>query len=42
MRGRKTAVGSSASSVHSIGHVAADNTLAFLMTHLREAAKGMT
>lgn len=41
MRDRKLAVGSLGSSGHldSVGH-AADNTLAFLMKHLREAVKG--
>lgn len=42
MRGRKLAGGSLGSSGHldGVGH-AADNTLAFLMTHLREAVKGV-
>lgn len=41
VRGREFVVGSSHSSGHleSVGHVAADNTLSFLMTDLREAAK---
>lgn len=40
-RGRELVVGSSGSDGHvkSVGHVAADNTLAFLLTHLREAAR---